>query len=111
MKKRRSFTDEQKKAILQEAIDRRSVAEVLAKHRLADGAFYRWQKRFMPNWEKVFKPKVNARRLSEETRPRVERIVRPTGLVDLVRSQLRTAQNDVKRLSRVLVLLVGRKRG
>jgi transposase-like protein len=111
LKKRRSFTDEQKKAILQYAIDNGSVSKTLEKYRLADGAFYRWQKRFMPNWETVFKPKMNTRRHSEVSRPRVERIVRPTGLVDLVRSQLRTAQNDVKRLSRVLVLLVGRKRG
>jgi transposase-like protein len=113
MKKRRSFTNEQKIAILQEAINERSVAKVLAKHRLGDGAFYRWQKRFMPNWEEVFKPKMDTRRHTEVSRPRVERIVRSDGFIDQLVTRLATALVADPRFMQGLArefLLAGSKR-
>lgn len=52
---RRNFTPSEKVAILKEhLLERGSVSEVCARHRLQPTIFYRWQKQFFENGVKAF---------------------------------------------------------
>jgi transposase-like protein len=93
-KTRREFSLATKKAIIAEAIERRSVAEVLTKHRIADGTFYRWVRLYQPNWDKVFDPKIARRRTGNGSAPSVE-YTRLTSELEKENAKLRRMYMDL----------------